>query len=104
MDYLRLFRQEARTQISPFTLHVYVLSQCPLSVLCTELAAISYHSFWDCFQVAEIVAVPCALKVKRLHLEVSTSFPISVFREIVMRNQLSNENSLGLPVKGKVCS
>lgn len=54
--------------------------------------------------MAEIIAVSWALKVKRLHLEVSTSFPISVFREIVMRNQFSNEGLLGLPVKGMSCS
>lgn len=95
--------QEAGKQVSAFALCVYVLSQCPLSLLCTELAAISCHSSWDCFQIAETIAVSCSLKVKRLHLEVSTSFPIGVFREIEMRNQFSSESSLGLPVKGMVC-
>lgn len=63
-----------------------------LSPLCTELTAINYHFCWDCFRITKIIVVSCASKVKRICLEVPTRFPISVFREIVMRNQFSNES------------
>lgn len=49
---------------------------------CTELTAIIYNFYRDFFQITKIIVVSCALKVKRICLEVFARFSISVFKKI----------------------